>query len=489
MNLDPRTPVLVGVAQLEQRAEDLAESREPLDLMFDAAAAAAEDAGSRELLGRADSVRVIRGAWRYQDPGRAIAEHIGAPGAETALTPFGGNMVQVVLNDSCAAIQKGDRDVILIAGAECGNSRGRARKAGVRLGWREAPGEPDAIIGKDSPMAHDAELAREIRAPVQVYAMFENAIRAARGESIPEHLKRVSELWARFNAVAVQNPHAWIREPISAEEIRTPGPRNRPVSFPYTKLMNANSAVDQAGALLLCSVETARRLGVPPERWVFPWAGTEAHDHLFVSERDDLHSSPAIRIAGRRLLDLSGLDSGDLAHVDLYSCFPSAVQVAAAELGLPLERPLTVTGGLTFGGGPLNCYVLFSVARMAELLRQDPGARGLVTANGGYLTKHALVVYSTEPPSQPFRREDVQPEVDATPRREALVDWEGEVEIESYVVMYGAEGPEVANVAGLTPDGRRTWANSGDRDLLHAMTRDEFCGRSARIDGAGGLLV
>ena len=128
MPLDPRTPVLVGLAQNEQRAEDPARSREPLDLMEDACRAAAADAGSREILGRVDSVRVIRGAWRYGDPGRVIAERIGVPGAETAITPFGGNMVQVVVNDACLAIQKGDRDVVLITGAEGGQTRARLRR-------------------------------------------------------------------------------------------------------------------------------------------------------------------------------------------------------------------------------------------------------------------------------------------------------------------------------------------------------------------------
>ena len=489
MPLDPRTPVIVGVCQVEQRCEDPLESREPLELMHDALVGAAEDAGSRALLARSDSVRVIRGAWRYGDPARVLAERIGAPSAETAITPFGGNMVQVVMNDSCRAIQKGDRDVIAIVGAECGQTQAKARRAKLRWNWSEVGGEPDVVIGKDSPMMHDVERAREIVQPIQVYAVFENALRHAHGETIPEHQQRVSELWSRFSAVAADNPHAWIREPMSAEQIRTPSAANRAVSFPYTKLMNSNSNVDQGAAVIVCSVETARSLGVPAERWVFPWAGTEAHDHLYVSERDNLHSSPAVRFASRKLFELTDLGVDDLDHVDVYSCFPSAVQVAASEIGLDVERPLTVTGGLTFGGGPLNCYVMMSVARMAELLREKRGARGLVTANGGYLTKHALVVYSSEAPSRPFECADVQDEVDATPRREVVLDHDGECEIESYVVMFGPDGPVRANAACLLPDGRRTWANNEDVGLLQLMTEQEFCGRPARINGAGTFTV
>src|SRR4029077_19523522 len=118
-------------------------------------------------------------------------------------------------------------------------------------------------------------------------------------------------------------------------------------------------------------------------------AGTDAHDHYFVSNRDDLGGSPGMRIAGRRALELANVDADDLAHVDLYSCFPSAVEISAHELGLGTDRPLTVTGGLSFAGGPWNNYVMHSIATMAERLREAPGARGLVTANGGFITKHA----------------------------------------------------------------------------------------------------
>ena len=66
------------------------------------------------------------------------------------------------------------------------------------------------------------------------------------------------------------------------------------IGFPYTKAMNANLDTDQAAAVIVCSVEAARELGVAEDRWVFPWSGADAHDHWWVSERADLHSSPAI---------------------------------------------------------------------------------------------------------------------------------------------------------------------------------------------------
>src|SRR6201988_1695518 len=202
------------------------------------------------------------------------------------------------------------------------------------------------VSGKDVPLAGDAEIRIGLAQPSSVYPLFEQALRLANGESIEDHLKRVGDLWARFNAVAVNNPHAWIRKPVTAEEIWQPGPQNRMISWPYTKLMNSNNMVDQGAALILTSVEQATRRLFPAERWVYPHASTDAHDTPAVAERDELHRSTAIRIAGARALQLAGLGIDDVDYVDLYSCFPSAVQVAAGGLGVSgagFPPPPTVT--------------------------------------------------------------------------------------------------------------------------------------------------
>jgi acetyl-CoA C-acetyltransferase len=398
-------------------------------------------------------------------------------------------MVQTTVNQTALAIQRGELEVAVITGAEIGRSAARARKNGAHLVFSEAPGTPDLAIAPDEPMSHEAETARDIGRAIQLYPIFENAIRYARGESLEEHRVRISELWARFNAVAVGNPHAWLREPLSAEEIRTVSPSNRMIGFPYPKLMNSNNRVDQGAALILCSVAAARRAGIREDRWVFLHAGTDAHDHTMVSNRADLHSSPAIRIAGARVLELAETRVEELAHVDVYSCFPSAVQVAAQELGLGEQRQLTVTGGLTFGGGPLNDYVLHATATMVEVLRADPGSKGLVTANGGFLSKHAFCVYSNEPGPGPFRHESPQERIDALPRREVSIDHRGPATLESYTVMYGDEGPEVGHAACLLEDGCRTWANTRDADELDEMTTAECCGRPVEIDGEGNLTL
>jgi len=331
--VNPNTPVIIGVAQLLQRVADPADAKEPIDLMVDAVIHAADDAGNRNILTAVESVRVVRGFWRYRQPAGYVAESIGSPGAEKVGTCYGGNMVQSTLNASALDILKGDKSLIVLTGAEIGNTQAKARKAGFELPKKETDGKYDRMIGVESPMSGDAEQAREILRPIQIYPMFENALRFNQGESIEEHQVKVSELWSRFSGVAASNPNAWIKDPVTAESIRTASVKNRMVSFPYPKLMNANNAVDMASAIVMCSVEKATQLGIDQDKWVFPWTGTGAHDTYFVSERDNLYSSPAIRIAGTRALELAGLSSNEVDFVDVYSCFPSAVQVAARELG------------------------------------------------------------------------------------------------------------------------------------------------------------
>jgi len=493
--VDPRTPVLIGAGQLSNRVDQGATPLEPADLIAEALRRAADDSGvGAAVLTGADTVHVVSLlSWRYRDPARLVAQRLGADPRTTTVTGMGGNSPQSLVNLASLAIQAGDADLVLLGGAEAWRTRMGARSAGVDLHWTvQGDDVPEASKSTaEVPMTAPGEQARGVVMPVQVYPLFEQAHRIKLGRSLDDHLVAASELWARFSAVAATNPHAWIQQSYTAEEIRTPTAENRMIGFPYTKRMNSNNAVEQGAAVILCSAERAEALGVPRDRWVFPHSGTDAHDHYHVTERDDLGSSPAMRVAGRGALELAGVGVDELAHVDLYSCFPSAVQIAAAEIGLSTDRPLTVTGGLSFAGGPWNNYVMHSIATMAGLLRDDPGAVGFVTANGGYITKHAFGVYSTEPPAEGFRHAEPQAEVDALPRRELCEEPDGEMTVETWTAMHDRDGePETGIVVGLLDDGRRALGTTTDANTLKVLVTEDLAGRRAHIrpDGATDLL-
>jgi acetyl-CoA C-acetyltransferase len=491
--VDPRTPVLIGAGQLSRRVDRGEPPLEPVDLIVEAARRAATDTGAGDAaLTGVDAIHIVSVlSWRYRDPGLLVAERVGAAPRDTTLSGMGGNSPQSLVNQACLDIQAGRSDLVLLGGAEAWRTRMGARSANGELDWTvQGDDVPKARQSTpDVAMSAPGEQARGVVMPVQVYPIFEQAVRLGLGRSVDDHLVAMSELWSRFSEVASTNPHAWIQRRYSAEEIRTPSADNRWIGFPYTKLMNSNNAVEQGAAVILCSAERAEALGVPRDRWVFPHSGTDAHDHYFVSERDDLGASPAMRIGGRAALELAGVGVDDLAHVDLYSCFPSAVEIAAAELGLGIDRQLTVTGGLSFAGGPWNNYVMHSIATMAGVLRDDPGSLGLVTANGGFITKHAFGVYSTEPPATPFRHADPQAEVDALPRRVLCEAPDGAIEVEAWTVLHGRGGPETGLVVGLLADGQRAWGTTSDADQLQTMLTEELGGRKVdvRPDGAFSL--
>ncbi|MCD2194729.1 acetyl-CoA acetyltransferase [Actinomycetospora endophytica] len=492
--MDSRTPVIVGVGQVDGRllGGDGA-SPEPVDLMAAAARLAGEDASASALLTRLDSVRVVSLlSWYYRDPARLLAERLGASARHTVLTGIGGNEPQELVTSACQDIAAGRASTVLVAGGESWRTRMKARARGEKPDWtRQADDLVPDEVGENVPLSSEHETSLGLTMPVQLYPLFEQALRISGGRTVDEQLDRAAGLWSRFSEVAAANPHAWRREALDAETIRTPGPKNRWVGWPYPKLMNSNNDVDQGSALLVCSVETAQAAGVPREQWVFPHAGTRAHDTYAVTERPGLDRSPAIRVAGRRALELAGIGIDDPVAVDLYSCFPSAVQVAAAELGLPVDdpaRPLTVTGGLTFAGGPWNNYVGHAIAAMVTRLRSEGSATGLVTANGGFLTKHAIGVYGTEPPAEGFRAEDVQAEVDAaeapTPAADSYV---GPGRVESWTVMHGREGPEKAFVAVRTPDERRAWGVSEDPSVLAELLERDIAGEKIQIASDAAL--
>ena len=490
MVLDPRTPVLVGYGQVNQHQENPDTS--PVDLMASAARAAADP----RVLEAVDAVRIVNLlSVRYRDPGVLLAQRIGAPDARTRYTGVGGNVPQTLVNEACLDLVAGRAAVVLIAGAETWRTRTRMLARGDRPAWPrqdesvpQAPGSDEGV-----PMAGDAEIRIMLDRPAYVYPMFEQALRIAAGETPDAHRRRIGELWAQFSAVAAGNVHAWNRDPLTAAQIWQPGPDNRMISWPYTKLMNSNNMVDQGAALILTTVEQATYLQIPRDRWIFPYAGTDAHDTYAIGERAAFSASPAIRIGGRRVLELAGVGIDDVELIDVYSCFPSAVQVAAAELGLPVgdpRRPLTVTGGLTFAGGPWNNYVTHSIATMAEKLAADPAQRGLITANGGYLTKHSFGVYGAEPPTREFRWEDVQSVVDAEPVTRALVQWSGIGTVETWTTPFDREGePEKSFVAVRTPEGARTLVKMVARDDLVATVSEDIAGAEIQVNADGTAVL
>lgn len=490
--IDPRSPVVVGVGQLLNRTDQGAEPREPADLMVQSAHLAEVDAGPERILERADIIAAVPTiTWRYRDPGSIVAAAFGAQRARTWYANVGGNTPQLLMNRLCRSIAAGELEIGVLVGAEAGRARAEAKRRDEKPEWTIQGDEVAPDWSDDSPflLSDEAELARSLVMPLQLYPVFENAIWHESGRTLDEHLDFIGQLWSRFSEVAAANPFAWSRAQFSREQIVEVTAENRMVAFPYRKRMVANPMVDMASASIVCSAETARSLGIPQEKWVFVHSGTDAKDRS-VSKRASLAHSPAIEIAGNAALRLADTDVDEVDHLDIYACYPSAVQVAMSALGIGADRQLSVYGGLSFAGGPWNNPVGHSIATMVEVIRNDPRSRGLITANGGNIDKHSFGVYSGEPPTKGYRYQDVQDEVDRIEGRSSLVDHDGAASIESWSVAFDRDSkPTVAHIAALTEEGQRTWALCDDPATTALLCDEDVADRRVVIDGRGGFRI
>jgi len=483
MTIDPRTPVLIGTASVVQRESQPGAGKEAAELMVDAVRTAAEDSGAPDLLRRADALMVPRGMWGYPDPARFVADAVGAGKARSVVAEIG--ILQTSLFGRAGrAIAAGEADVIVVTGGEAKYRNQLAERAGIELSEAaQAEVAPDEVMSPSADILHPLELTRGLGRPVSQYAILDSALRAAEGQSVDAHRDDVAGLWSAMSRMAERNPYAWKRQGVAADQIRG-GEGNHMMSFPYTKLHNSEWNVDQAAALVLCSYATAEAAGVPRDKWIFLRAVTESNHMLPLAERATPHRAPASRIGGARVLELAGLSQEEIRYRELYSCFPVAVRIQARELGIPLDPPPTVTGGMAFGGGPLNNFVLQATARMAEVLRADPGSHGFVTAVSGILTKVGASIWSTEPGDFGFG--DVSEVVaTATPRIEVVEGETGSARITGYTVIHGRGGPEQAVALCDFENGRRTIAYSRDRSLMDAMMRREHCGERVSVMADG----
>lgn len=488
--LDPSTPVIIGVGQLVRRDPAPDTATEPARMAIEALEAAAADTGAEgPLLSRADLVYSVPSAsWTYPDQAGFVAESVGAEFAETVQTsPFGGDGAQLAVNDAAQQIADRTAHLALVSGAEAGATVAAMQAVGREPAWttQDPASGPDRVIGVDRPANNAAETGVGLGAPIYVYSLIESALQADSGETAEEHRAQIADLWSRHSAIAAANAYAWDPTARTADEIGDPSASNRTVSAPYTKLMCANLQVDLAAGVIVASVAAAQASGIDQDKWVFLHSGASGTDEWFVSERADLTRSPAIEAAGAAALGHAGITAEDLGPIDLYSCFPSAVQLGARALGLPWQdpdRPLSVTGGLTAAGGPGNNYGLHAVSSLVPLLREAPEQYGLSTSLGWYATKHSLGIYSGTPPARPFAH--LKPAIERPAPRPARTDLDGPAVIEAVTVPHGRDGEaEGAVVSAITPDGARVLLRRESAGDIATLTSGDPLRRTVRLTG------
>ena len=404
-------------------------------------------------------------------------------------------MPQWCINRLFEMVTRGEVEAALVCGGEALATQKAAERAKLALDWNEEAGGSYEEWGVATRGWNDIEDRHRMAGAIFAYPLFENGIRGHLKRTIPEHMAAIGKLFADFAGVAAKNPLADRRQGFTAEQIATVSADNPYIGFPYTKLMNSNAFIDQAAAVILTSAAKARQLGIPESNWVHLHGTADAYDHWYISDRKNFHSSPAMRTVARETFEMAGRGMADMDYIDLYSCFPSAVEIACAENGLALDDPrgLTVTGGLPYFGGPGNNYVTHSIAEMIAKVRARPGSFGLVTAKGNYVTKQSAGIYSTEPPAKPFKPKDAkvyQAAIDSDKGPPVIETPAGKGTIETYTVIHDRKGPSYAILFARDAAGRRFIANSPeDASLLRDMTEQDYLGATGTVTSKEGLNV
>ena len=507
MNSD-RAPVFVGVAQYVGRETDPAAAPDPVTMLADVATRAAYDSGvGQPLFAHVDTyLQIPLAYWTPVNGAQLTAERLCIDRrARMQNTGGGGEMGVLAANHLAGEIMAGRAEVALMTGGNAWKTAERAKAAGVELDWPsggDPAGAGDSFGQPAQAMMSDAEVRHELTQPIQAYPLFENALRAAQRMTLAEHAQRLGDMMSEFTAVAAANPYAWFPTKRSPEEIYTPTAENRMIGFPYTKYLNAVINTDQAGAYVMTSARRARELGIPEDRWVYWWGGHQAAEEAWhISTRPNHAECPSMKDSSVGALDQAGVGIDDIALFDFYSCFPVAVRMACAMLGIDEldPRPFTVTGGLPYGGGPGSAYTLNSLAAMVERLRESDNAIGLVTGNGYILTKHAAAVLSAHPKQGGWDQSNSPPPSATMATAPIPVDESpiGRGRIEAYTVMHDRDGqPSTGYICGRLngngTEGRRFLANTPeDPDLLRDLLASEAVGRPGHVhlDNATGRNV
>ena len=504
--LDGRTPVVVGAAEVVHRAGEGFVPSSATDLLIEAAEAALAQSGAAwPLGGLVGEVLTTHGTWVESDPGRAVAAVIGAPGARSVRFELG--VLQLsLLGRAAQRVADGEVAAALVVGGENRWSGVVTGKAGTVL--PEPPpaataGEPDELVGPAEPIITPVEIERNLATAAHQYAIVESALRHHFGHTVEEHQRHLGALWENFARIAAEAPAAWDQRGLAADAIALVSESNRLIAAPYAKWLVSQWNVDQAAALVVTSVEVARRLDIPVQKWVFPLSLAVSNLVVPLSERAELHRWPAFAVCAVHAVTTAGVNPGAIAPIDLYSCFPVAIEIQAQELAarfgadtMGLDhpdqlRPLTLTGGMTFGGGPFNNYALQGAAAMVRTLqRAERGTVGLTSAVSGLLTKPAVAIWSTGAPTEPFHYDDLTAEADAaSARRPVDPDLVGAAAVVGATVVPDRDGRLTTVALVESAAGVRTVAHSTDEQVGRRFLADDLVGAPVTLPEVGRFAL
>ena len=497
-----RNVVIVGVGELvEAVPENLETASSPLDLIEKAAIAALSDTGVENVKDTIGTVAVVRTfsdstlakKSPFGDPEnfpRSVSKRLGINPEHAIYSTVGGQSPQDLVNEFSTAISQGDRDVVLLVGAEALANQKALKRAKVKADWRDtAQGQVDDRPANVSDILDIEQINNQLMNIPAIYSLFESARRRRLGLNQEDYTGACGELFAPFSEIASHHSCAMFPQSYNASEIGRVTDENTSVTDLYTRAMVAKDSVNQGSAILMMSEDKAKALGIDPSKWVYPISGSSTTE-LPIIKREDLGSSVAMKVAYDAAFESAGLDIYDVTHMDIYSCFPIAVFSACEALGIETDDPrgLTVSGGLPFFGGAGNNYSAHGIINIVKKLRDTPNGVGLVGANGGFLSKHSIGLYAKTAPANGWQeadREALAKIVKSQTSPDIAVYADGKAIIESFSVEFNRKGAKRGYVIGRRPDDRRFYAHTDDTDTIQGLLAQDPLGRKIFVTSKG----
>ena len=477
--------IAVGVGNIQQHGnyKDLDEA---LILMDKATKRAILDS-SESIINHIDEIRIPEGFWSYKNPGKWIADNNNFKNNPTTYVSKIGILQQNLINQAIQKIQNGEINASLIVGGESRYKMIRAFKEHKEYKETQLNTDPDYYQEADTTLFFDEEINELSMMAVGYYAIMENAYRHSIDEDIPKHNTKLAKLYEEFSKIASTNKNSWSNQIYSAQDIMNSSVKNSYQAFPYNKLHCTSWNVNQASALILCNEEIAERLNISKDKRIYPLASSENNHMLALIQRKNLTNPTGMKLAAKYIKDILSLHNRDIDYYDLYSCFPIAVQMFSDFLELDHSSPLTITGGMSFAGGPLNHYVLSSTTQLIDKLRKESNKIGLITGVSGLMTKQSYALWSDKYIDN-FSLADVSYKAREVDKPLSLSNKNsGTAKIVGYTILLDKHKNKKAVIYAELEDKKRLILNSKNLEVIKNMENSEWIGKS--ITFKDGSLV
>jgi acetyl-CoA C-acetyltransferase len=472
---DASAPVIVGVGEASRKTVS-GEWPSPTQFAGAAIMAALADCGMGSAMGAAiDCVATTR---TFEDSGvsfgtgspdnvpEAYAKAGGITAKRYIYADIGGQSSQALVTQIACVLKRGEIRAAIIAGAEANGTAKRARREGVALNWRISSDTPFEDQRSDFPILSRAEIRNGIVSMPLAYSLIETARMMDAGLGRTAYLDSMTRLWSAFSGKSLTRDHAQFARVWSAAALNEEGDGNYPLTDIYRRWMVAQDAVDMGAAIVMTTAGAALDWGIAPDKMVW-LAGAANASEPPLSERRTIAGSDALDFAIAAALEQAGVVARDLGPVDIYSCFPCAVSAAIDAMNDPARAlgDYTLTGGLSFFGGPGNGYSLHGLVAMVQALRSDGTRPAMVMANGGVMSKQAVGIYTATQPSNPWAGEAATGYVPTPLERDDAP--RGKAKVLSAVRPVSKDGMGDATLVLEMADGRRALAvmQGGEPDV------------------------